>query len=66
MLTKSFTEASSFSLLFNEYNKRKIDSPVKDVATNEQLQARKDFLEKLIEKVNDEINNPDFDQNGGL
>lgn len=66
MLTKSFTEASSFSLLFNEYNKRKIDSPVQDVASNEQLQARKDFLEKLIEKVNDEINNPDFDQNGGL
>ena len=55
MLVKNLTEKNTFELLISEYNQRKIPPSLE--ATAEEVAARKDFLEKIIQQVNDELTN---------
>lgn len=55
MLVKNLTEKNTFELLISEYNQRKIPPSLE--ATAEEVEARKDFLEKIIQQVNDELTN---------
>ena len=55
MLVKSLSEKSTFELLLAAYDKR---SPtVKEKVSPDELQDRKEFLENIIQKVQDEMTN---------
>ena len=53
MLVKNLTEKNTFELLITEYNQRKLPTPL--TISAEEISARKDFLEKIIQQANDEL-----------